>query len=421
MRSPSTFKTLVTILILILIGGCENHSETIERPEKIVSKRVTVYDTETYSKLADLWKKYYDQFPSEDSYANWMYAARYANWEDYKSLLEEGVKKYPANPTLLYLKALTMHGSGNNSESVSLLEKAVELDPTYIDPWFGLAVDYMSSDQHKKFEDALSHLLMQGAIAEEVMDYNYNILSLLEKDAILITNGDNDTYPCWILTRIVKFRPDVKIVNRALLNKEWYPPYIQSNGMPDFISNDELNNFREEILAKINNGEVEMPQYGPFADTLISLIIDKAVSESKPVYLAATLFRSEMIERYSEKGVDLGFATLISKAKKDYPELLENVIDKWVHEFRTAGLNSWSVRYGKKSSAGMHLVMNYGAAIYALIDEVKRYSPDSQIELYKWYTNNLEDLIPPEEIEKLKNKWCGLTNIKEIKDWCENK
>ena len=99
------FTPIIIFFLPFILLGCKKEIKNIERPEKIVSKRNVAYDIETYSKLADMWKEYYEEFPSEDSYANWMYAARYANWPDYKPLLEEGVKKYPANPTLLYLKA----------------------------------------------------------------------------------------------------------------------------------------------------------------------------------------------------------------------------------------------------------------------------------------------------------------------------
>ena len=64
--------------------------------------REVVYDTETYAQLDSLWKRYNEAYPSEEAYANWMYAARYAGIADYRSLLEAGVKLYPANPKLLY-------------------------------------------------------------------------------------------------------------------------------------------------------------------------------------------------------------------------------------------------------------------------------------------------------------------------------
>jgi len=117
------------ITLTILPGGCTESQQEVERPEKIYSKRQVIYDTETYVKLADLWKKYYDAFPSEDAYANWMYAARYASLPDYENLLLKGLDKYPANPTILYLAGMLRHGSTDNLEALHMLEKAAGLDP----------------------------------------------------------------------------------------------------------------------------------------------------------------------------------------------------------------------------------------------------------------------------------------------------
>jgi len=81
-------------------------------------------------------------------------------------------------------------------------------------------------------------------------------LSSCDKDAILFTIGDNDTFPLWYAQEIEHFRTDVKIVNTSLFMTDWYIDQMkakayESNPLPISFTHDDYVGDKLDYVAFI--------------------------------------------------------------------------------------------------------------------------------------------------------------------------
>jgi hypothetical protein len=89
-----------------------------------------------------------------------------------------------------------------------------------------------------------------------------NYLNSCEKDAILFTNGDNDTYPLWYAQNVEGVRTDVRVINLSLLPTEWYSSALRrkvfdSEPLPLSIPAEKLVSGKRDYVRYFDNGKFD--------------------------------------------------------------------------------------------------------------------------------------------------------------------
>jgi hypothetical protein len=357
------------IILACLILGFTSNLMFSQSPEKIYSIAKVEKPYDYYVKQAELWWAEIEKDKSnEDAWYNYYKANRYSflsykgkfTWD---SSFKEGWKN--ANPHLMDLDKilnlieknipdtytdlrLRKIGKPGDSDMFQYLEKAYKMRPDDAELYDAIITYYEMKGNLSKRNEFSEKLFKANEISSGFLNYNYNLLMTLKPNSVILTFGDNDTYPLWLLQDVKNIRTDVIVFNVHLLSDPDYQLLMFNKvGMKNLGKN-----YSDGSNSKSEN-------------EIVDYIIQNLNLEQHPLYIGLPAWKQ--LKEYENSLYLVGLALEYSKNNIDNIAILRNNFEN------NYALDYLSIRFEYDMSASIvdRMNINYLPAIFKLYEHYK--------------------------------------------------
>lgn len=243
-----------------------------QSPEPIPSYALNPQPLEWYKDQVKVWQKEISKNSKNlNAWSNLFKVVRILDYHDTteskevrnKQLEEVITNMEKAIPNSYEFNFCKWQYGGNDMSYYPYLEKAIKIDPNrteHID--YMINIGELERDMKQRDEYALKKQ-QTNDMSVGMIYYNYNVIIGLEKNAILLTAGDNDTYPAWAL-QAKGIRKDVTILNYHLLHiTDYREKVFKELGIPNVTLNseEEFDFFNKELLQHLSKNSKNYPVY----------------------------------------------------------------------------------------------------------------------------------------------------------------
>jgi hypothetical protein len=315
-------RTSIKLLVVVMLATFAFQSFA-QKPEPVYSVVRQIHDFDWYEQQAKAWKQEIDRGTNDKmAWVYWFHANRYARFADAKkrenssasyfqtpeTIIKLAEKAIPNSFELYYLKS---NDDTGGHESGDYIMKAQALRP-YNPLLLPELMNHFQFIQDKANLEIVSKKWIESnEMPQEIMITAYNNLISLEPNAILLTNGDNDTYPYWVLQNGQNIRPDVMILN---------------------ISLSVIDSYREVLFKSYNIPALNITNGSDRrSETIIKHIVENV--QDRPIYV--TVFTDQDVYKsYADKMYLIGLSYKFSKERFDNLAVIRNNVEnKYLLDF----------------------------------------------------------------------------------------
>ncbi|MCB9195318.1 MAG: hypothetical protein H6598_03755 [Flavobacteriales bacterium] len=224
---------------------------------------------------------------------------------------------------------------GRTIDAFEYLEKAEAAYPNNAELYDDFVYHYELTGNENQKTVYCKKLMESNTIPDAIMEYNYNVLMSLDKNAVLLTNGSDDTFPIFIWQTIKNIRKDVTVINLDMLNEKTY------------------------IDHKASAGNLKIKQQNSTIQTM-SYILEN--NSGKKIYVGHTVSQ-KILKKYKDKFYLSGLTYQYS------PTPVENVtiaVQRFEEDFKLSELNQ-----SQENSKVNNLNFNYILPLITFIEYYK--------------------------------------------------
>lgn len=184
-------------------------------------------------------------------------------------------------------------------------------------------------------------------------DFGANYLNSMQREGhpIILTNGDNDTFPLWYNHEVEGVRTDTRVVNMEYLQTDWYidqmkRPAYDSPPLPISLSHEDYKEGRMEYVPidtdsiAIDPATISLKgKKGLFKNELMVLDMLLQANWERPVYMSISM-GSDILPFLRDHLILEGLAYRISPTATTQRIDVERLYDNIIHRFRYGGLST---------------------------------------------------------------------------------